>query len=108
MALATNLVGIACQRLIPKATGPGVAPAIEVMINTPIVRKLIEEGKIDKLPQVIGASTNEGMMTFDQCLLKLLNEGQITEEMALQKATNREMLKMNMKGIFLSGGAILG
>lgn len=107
-ALATNLQAIICQRLIPRASGKGVAPALEIMINAPIVRKLLEENKLDKLHQAIAASSNDGMTTFDQCLLKMVNEGQITEEMALQKSTNREMLKMNLKGIFLSGNAILG
>jgi len=109
IALSVNLQAIICQRLLPKAIGKGVAPALEIMLNTPSVRKLLEENKLDKLPLAIESSTNDGMQTFDQCFLKLVNDGIITEDMALEKATNPEKLRMNLQGIFLSSGSsILG
>jgi twitching motility protein PilT len=108
IALATNLRAIICQRLLPKASGKGVVPANEIMINTAIIRKLLEEDKLDRLPTAIETSTNEGMMSFDQCMLKLVNEGLVSEQLALEKATNPEKLRMNMQGIFLSSGALLG
>ena len=109
LSLASNLQAIVSQRLVPRATGGGVAPANEVMIKTPIIRKLLEEDKLDKLAQAIEAGEGDGMMSFNQCLLKLVNASIITEELALEKATNPEQLKMNLKGIFLSSGsAILG
>ncbi len=109
MALASNLVAIVSQRLVPKASGSGVAPANEVMIRTAIIRKLLEEDKLDKLPMAIEGGEHEGMMSFNQCLLKLVNAGTITEELALEKATNPEQLQMNLRGIFLNtSGSILG
>ena len=49
------------------------------------------------------------MMTFNQCLLQLVNRGEITEEMALERSDNPEALQMNLKGIFLSAdGGIVG
>ena len=109
LSLAQNLHAIVSQRLVPKAGGSGVVPANEIMIRTPIIRKLLEEDKIDKLASAIEAGERDGMMSFNQCLLKLVNEGHITEELALEKATNPEQLQMNLKGIFLnSGSAILG
>jgi len=109
MSLAQNLHAIISQRLVPKASGSGVVPANEIMIRTPIIRKLLEEDKIDKLASAIEAGERDGMMSFNQCLLKLVNDGHITEELALEKATNPEQLQMNLKGIFLSSGsAILG
>ena len=79
------------------------------MINTPVVRKLLEEDKLDKLSGAIEAGANDGMMSFNQCLLKLVNDSVITEETALDNATNPEQLQMNLKGIFLTtGSAILG
>jgi len=107
VAMAGSLHAIICQRLMPRAVGKGVVPGLEVMINSPVIRKMIMQNKIDKLDQAIAASTGEGMMTFDQCLLKLVNEGLITEEVALERASNAEGLKMNMKGIFLSEGGII-
>ena len=109
LALATNLHAIISQRLVPKAAGAGVVPAMEIMIRTPVIRKLLEEDKLDKLPNAIEGGKRDGMMSFNQCLLELVNKGLITEEMALEKATNPDQLRMNLKGIFLSSeGGILG
>ena len=102
------LRAIICQRLAPKATGKGVVPVTEILINTPIVRKLIFDNKIDKLPQAIEGGAEENMMSFNKCLLNLVNAGEITEETAFKFSDNPQALKMNLKGIFLneSGGII--
>lgn len=107
-SLATSLHAIVCQRLMPRAVGKGVIPGLEIMINTPMVKKLLQDGRIDKLPQAIEAGQGDGMMSFNQCLLGLVNDGLITEEAALERATNAEALKMGLKGIFLGqdGGII--
>jgi twitching motility protein PilT len=98
--LAANLQAIVCQRLVPAVAG-GVAPTVEIMINTPIVRKLIEENRLDKLSAAIETSTEDGMQTFNQSLFKLVKAKMITEENALASATNPDALKMNFRGIFL-------
>lgn len=109
LALANNLRAIVCQRLMPRAIGKGVAPALEVMINTAVVRKLLEEDRVNSLMQAIEASRGDGMQSFNQCLMDLVNAGKITEEVALSRATNPEALKMNLRGIFLGNdGGIIG
>ncbi len=109
LSLSSCLAAVICQRLMPRAIGKGVVPALEVMINTPVIRKMLEEDKIDKLAAAIEASESEGMMTFNQCLYRLVCDGLITEEIALEGATNPEALRMNLRGIFLSsGGGIIG
>ena len=105
MALSMNIRAIISQRLLPKAFGGGVVPAIEIMINTPVVTKILEKDELEKLPAAIGAGKEDGMQTFNQCLLGLMNEGVITEEDALKAATNPEALKMAMKGIDLNTDA---
>ncbi len=108
-ALAINIRSIMCQRLIRRAFGGGVIPGLEIMINTPIVRKLLEENKIDKLHAAVETGREDGMQSFNQSLLNLVNEGLITEEDALKMASNPEALKMNLKGIYLDSRAeILG
>jgi twitching motility protein PilT len=110
-SLATNLKAVISQRLVSKAVGVGRVPAFEILINTPVVSNLIEENKLEKLPSAIAGGANEGMTTFNQCLLKLVNDGTITEEDALEASDNPEALKMNFDGIFLSserGGGVLG
>lgn len=103
-ALANNLYAIISQRLVPKAIEDGRVPTTEVMLNTPIVHKLLHEDKIAKLSAAIAAGRNEGMMTFNQSLLDLVNEGIISEEDALEYSDNPEALKMNFQGVFLSAG----
>ncbi len=103
-AIALNLKAVISQRLVPKASGKGRVPATEIMINTPIVTKLIQEDRLDRLSSAIAAGQGDGMMTFNQCLLGFVNEGVITEEDALVASDNPEQLKMNFEGIFLSAG----
>ncbi len=101
--LAVLLQAVVCQRLIP-AVGGGVVPAVEILLNTPIVRKLIEENKLEKLPAAIETGSEDGMQTFNQSIYKLIKGKLITEADGLQRASNPEALKMNLKGIFLDEG----
>jgi Tfp pilus assembly pilus retraction ATPase PilT len=98
--MAANMRAIICQRLVPAIAG-GAVPAVEIMINTPIVRKLIEENRIDKLFAAIETGGEDGMQTFNQSLYKLVKAKKITEENALAKATSPDALRMNFRGIFL-------
>ncbi|MBM3859648.1 MAG: PilT/PilU family type 4a pilus ATPase [Verrucomicrobia bacterium] len=98
--MALNLRAVICQRLVPAIAG-GAVPAVEIMINTPIVRKLIEEDSLDKLFAAIETGSEDGMQTFNQSLYKLVKTKKITEENALLKASNPDALRMNFRGIFL-------
>lgn len=108
-SLAINLRAVISQRLVPRAEGSGRAPAVEIMINSAMVSKLIQENRLELLPAAIEAGREEGMMTFNQCLLDLVNNGIITQEDAVEASDNPEALKMNLQGIFLSAsGGIIG
>jgi len=98
--LAVTLKAIVCQRMVPSIEGQMV-PAQEILMNTPIVRKLIEENRLDKLPAAIETGTEDGMLSFNQHLYQLVKDGRITKEAALAKATNPQALEMNFQGIFL-------
>jgi twitching motility protein PilT len=70
---------------------------------------MIEENRLDKLAAAIETGTDDGMINFNQSLFKLVQEGKVSKEEALAKATNAQALEMNFKGIFLSEGKrILG
>jgi twitching motility protein PilT len=106
--LAGTLQAVICQRMVPALAG-GMTPAQEILINTGTVRKLIEENRLDKLPAAIETGTDDGMLNFNQALLQLVQQGRISKEEALAKATNAQALEMNFQGIFLSEGKrILG
>jgi len=108
-ALAINLRAIIAQRLLPKAFGGGVVPTVEIMVNTPPIKKMMLENELEKLTGAIEGGGNEGMQTFNQSLFKLVNEGLVTEEDAMVASNNPEQLRMNFKGIFLStAGGISG
>ena len=108
-ALAENLRAIICQRLVPRASGKGVVPCNEILITNSTIKKLILEDKIGRITAAIEAGRNEGMMSFDQRLVELVNQGKITEEAALEKSNNPESLTMRLRGIDLNtDNSILG
>ena len=106
--LAGTMQAVICQRMVTTVAG-GVTPALEILINTPTVKKLIEENRLDKLPAAIETGTDDGMLNFNQSLFNLVKEGKVSEKEALAKASNPQALEMNFKGIFLDEGRrILG
>ena len=106
--IAGTLQAVVCQRMVNTIAG-GVTPAIEIMINTGTVKKLIEENRLDKLAAAIETGTDEGMQNFNQALFQLVKDRKVSEKEALAKATNAQALEMNFKGIFLDEGRrILG
>jgi twitching motility protein PilT len=98
--LAANIKAVICQRLVPAIAG-GVVPAVEIMLNTPTVRKMLDDNQMEKLQAAIETGTEDGMQTFNQSLFKLVKAKMVTEEAALAAATNPEALRMNLRGIFL-------
>ena len=101
MSLAATIRAVVCQRLIPAIQG-GVVPAVEVMINTATVRKLMEKNELEVLSAAIETGAEDGMQTFNQCIYQLITDGIITEEDGMLRCDNPEALKMNLKGIFLN------
>ena len=101
--LAGTLRGVICQRMVPTVDNK-ITPALEIMLNTPLVKKLIEENRLDKLSAAIETGNDDGMLSFNQSLFNLVKAGRVTEKDALSKATNPQALEMNFKGIFLDEG----
>ncbi|PWU18491.1 MAG: twitching motility protein [Verrucomicrobia bacterium] len=101
--LAGTLQAVVCQRMTNTLAG-GMTPAFEIMINTPTVKKLMEENRLDKLPAAIETGNDDGMINFNQALFNLVKEGKVSEKEALAKASNPQALEMNFKGIFLDEG----
>ena len=78
--LASLLLAVLCQALVPKADGSGRIAAIEIMLANPAVRNLIREGKIYQLPNVIRMHAQLGMELLDQALINLYRGGVINSE----------------------------
>jgi twitching motility protein PilT len=98
-ALANILRGVVAQKLILRADDQGRVPCTEVLVVTPYIRQVIAEGKISDLTTAMNRGHNEGMMTFDQDLLRLTHEGKITPEMAISESSRPENLKSMLQGI---------
>ncbi len=101
--LAGTLRAVICQRMVPTIDGR-MTPALEILVNSPLVRKMLEENRLDKLTLAIETGGDDGMVTFNQSLFNLVKSGRITEKEALAKASNPQALEMNFKGIFLNEG----
>jgi twitching motility protein PilT len=95
MQLAMTLLATISQRLIKKSDGSGRVAVIEVMINTPTIRKMIEEGKIGAIDKAIHDSASlYKMQTMNQDLFKLVKEEVITKEDALGISSNPNDLRI--------------
>ncbi|MDJ0806230.1 MAG: PilT/PilU family type 4a pilus ATPase [Gammaproteobacteria bacterium] len=97
MDLSLNMKAIVAQQLIPRADGNGRRAAIEVMLNTPLAAELIRKGEIPKLKELMKRSNEHGMITFDQHLYKLYEDGEISYEDALAHADSANDVRLMIK-----------
>lgn len=98
--LAITLIGIVSMRLLRKADGSGRIPAVEILLATPTIRRLIKEGEFVELYDVIKRSQDYGMCSFNQSLIELVQSGQVTEKEALPYAPNPEEFMLNIQGMY--------
>jgi twitching motility protein PilT len=97
LRLANSLRAIVSQKLVPRADGTGRVAAVEVMIATPTIAKLIEEMKFGQIYNAIGEGNYWGMQTMNQCLIRYYRAGLITEEDALGYAGNITELRQTIR-----------
>jgi twitching motility protein PilU len=100
--LSFNLKAVVAQQLVPSVDGSRRHVALEVLINTPLVQEKIRKGKIEDLKPIMKESTHHGMVTFDQSLLQLYQDGAIGYEEALRHADSANDVRLAVK---LSEGA---
>ena len=97
MDLSLNLKAIVSQRLLPIKESDGRVPAIEIMINSPLMADLIFKGDVPKMKALISKSRELGMQTFDQHLFDLIEEDLITVEDGLRNADSVNDLRLRLK-----------
>lgn len=107
-AIAFNMKGIVAQKLL-RSIKPGVSrvPTCEVMTFTPMIRKLILEGRDEKLPDAIRIGAEEGMQDFTMSLKQLIDDELIDRPTAFEVAPNKDALKMALKGIDVKAPGII-
>ncbi len=105
LQLALNLAGVCSLRLVKNKDGTAMVPAVELLINTPTVRELLEQGQTRSLPKALAEGGYYGTMTFNQSLIRLFQAGNISLEDALAASDNPDDLKMQMRGITQGGSS---
>lgn len=94
--LSTVLQAVISQQLLPSASG-GQVPAFELMKMTPAIRSLIRENKGHQIDNAITAGSGDGMVSMDQSILSLYQDGKISRETALDYADHPDMLARRLR-----------
>jgi twitching motility protein PilT len=88
--LASLLIAVLCQVLVPRADGSGRVAAAEIMLANPPVKNLIREGKIYLLSNVIRTHREIGMITMDEALVSLYLKQVISGETLMSFCNDRQ------------------
>jgi twitching motility protein PilT len=103
LQLASVLQGIVCQSLVKRATGAGRVVASEVLVMTPAIGNLIREGKTFQIVSAMQSGRGMGMVTLDQNLAELVNDGSITQQAAVDQAHDIEGMKRMITRVDATG-----
>lgn len=101
LLLGEVLAGIISLRLLPTKDGKGRVPAAEVLVNTGAVKEYIQDkNKMEMIETAIAEGHMQyGTQTFDQALLELYQTDQITLDVAMDAATNKDDFDLKIRGI---------
>lgn len=94
--LANVLISVISQSLIPTRDGKGRVAAFEIMHTTPAIQNLIRENKTHQISSSIQTSKNMGMITMDDAIYKLYNDGKIDSTQALEFAQEPDQLRKKL------------
>ena len=97
MNLSLNVHALISQRLVRKADGGGRVAAVEIMVNTPLIRGLIRKGDIPAIRTAMGSHQTDGIQTFQDALFALYESKAITLEEALRNADSMNDLRLQIK-----------
>ena len=110
MDLSLNLKAMVAQQLLPRKDGKGRTPVVEVLLNSPLIAEYIRKGEVHLIKDLMAKSTELGMQTLDQALVKAYKDGLIDKEEALRFADSandvRLKIKMHERGEFGSGDGL--
>jgi twitching motility protein PilU len=97
MDISLNLKALISQRLLPRQEGKGRVPAVEILLNSPLIADLIFQGKVGEIKDLMKRSRELGMQTFDQALFDLYEANLVTYEDALRNADSVNDLRLQIK-----------
>ena len=94
--LATALIAVLCQQLMPNLDG-GMVAAYEFMVVTPAISNLIRENKSYRIPSSIQTGKKFGMQLLDDHLIQMLTDGKISAESAMDRSSSGEHMAQRLK-----------
>ncbi len=97
MDLSLNLKAVVSQRLVKRDKKEGRLPAVEIMLNTPMMADLIHKGDVSGMKELIAKSNDLGMCTFDQALFRLIDAKMISVQEGLRNADSINDLRLQLK-----------
>ena len=106
--ISESVRAVLSQRLVSAIEGGGRLPVLEALVTDSVSRSVIQEGEFSKIPSILESGGESGSQSFNRDLFRLLQDGKISKKDALQASSNPKALEMNLKGIFLSSGGIIG
>lgn len=103
--LSQNLKAIICQRLILGANEKRYA-VVELLKDTPYIKELIQEGKVDSIKEVMERNMEDDVITFDQAIMNLFKEKMISKDQAMLFADSKHNMDVQLR--LLEGNPIKG
>ena len=104
--LSLALVGVVAQRLLPVPDGSTRVPAVEILLVTPRVQRIIAERRLGDIEEVMKTGGAEGMQSFTQALTDLWRSGTISVEAGCAAASNREEFLLAIGGMETGVGTL--
>ncbi len=96
--LAENLAAVMSLRLLPRKSGKGMVPAVELLLSTPRVRDLLYEGRVTELSRIIESGAEEGLVSFNHALRNLVQKDLVELDVALASSDRPEELLLALRG----------
>lgn len=96
--LANSLRGVIAQKLVKVAEGSGRRPIVEVMISTPTVKDYILKNNLDEIYNLMRTGS-EGMVTMNASLFKLVKEGFVSSDVAMEFSDNKNEFSQMLRGV---------
>ena len=95
--LAVTLHAVISQILIPRPNGEGRSVAVEVLLANQAIRNHIRNDKLQNLASEITLGKRQGMISLEDSLVRLVQQGLITREEARLRALRPDDLESLMK-----------
>ena len=92
--------GCVSQKLLPKASGKGRIPAVEILVSTPTIKDFILKDELEEIYKLVKNGSYNDMLTFNLSLHSLYKTGLITKEVALEASDAPNELMHYIRGVY--------